>query len=257
MFLVYCDESGDVGTLNSPSKYFVLSGIVIHELKWKQMLDEMIQFRSDLKKKYGLLLKEEIHASVFINGVPRLRNGAHRNDRLRLLTDCLDFLNSRDYISIITVRCNKSKRKDKDEVFFRTWNYFVQRIENTVKFKNFSTPNPNDTAILVPDQGNTATIRGIIRKMRKYNPISNKTSYGPGSRMIEVKHVIKDPVFRDSKDSYFHQMADVVAYFARQYYEPNNFIKRKGAKKYYVSKLGSVTNKFATTAITPNNIVEM
>ncbi len=257
MFLVYCDESGDVGTLNSPSKYFVLSGIIIHELKWKQMLDEMIQFRRDLKSKYGLLLKEEIHASVFINGTPKLRHGAHRNDRLRILIDCLHFINSRDYISIVTVRCDKSKRKDKDEVFYRTWNFFVQRIENTVMHKNFDSPNSIDTAILVPDQGNTATIRGIVRKMRKYNPINHKSSYGPGARMIEVKHVIKDPVFRDSKDSFFHQMVDVVAYFARQTYEPNNFIKRKGAKKYYESKLSAVTNRFATAAKTINYIVEV
>ena len=33
MYLMYIDESGDTGTNNSPTQYFVLSAIVIHEEK--------------------------------------------------------------------------------------------------------------------------------------------------------------------------------------------------------------------------------
>ena len=34
MFLMYVDESGDSGLINSPSTHFVLSGLVIHESDW-------------------------------------------------------------------------------------------------------------------------------------------------------------------------------------------------------------------------------
>lgn len=33
MYLMYVDESGDSGLLGSPTRYFVVSGIVLHELR--------------------------------------------------------------------------------------------------------------------------------------------------------------------------------------------------------------------------------
>ena len=45
MYLMYVDESGDVGLVNSPTRYFVLVGLVLHELRWQQTKDELINFR--------------------------------------------------------------------------------------------------------------------------------------------------------------------------------------------------------------------
>lgn len=42
MYLLYVDESGDVGIKNSPTKYFVLSALIIHESKWRNTLDELV-----------------------------------------------------------------------------------------------------------------------------------------------------------------------------------------------------------------------
>ena len=63
-------------------------------------------------------------------------------------------------------------------------------------------------------------------------------------------------IFRDSSKSHIHQMVDVVVYFARQNYEANKFVRRKGARKYY-ALLGDVTNKYASRKKTYNNIVEI
>jgi len=48
MYFFYVDESGDTGLVNSPSRYFVLSGIVVHELKWHDTLEAIIAFRRSL-----------------------------------------------------------------------------------------------------------------------------------------------------------------------------------------------------------------
>jgi len=74
MYLMYVDESGDIGKVNSPSNYFVLSAVILHENDWLNILDDMIVFRRGLKSRYGLGMNEEIHASVFITGRPHLRN---------------------------------------------------------------------------------------------------------------------------------------------------------------------------------------
>jgi hypothetical protein len=84
MFLMYVDESGDPGLNNSNSKYFALSGLVLHELRWQVFMDQIIQFRQRMKSAFGLKLREEIHAAHFINRPGNLAR-IHRNDRLTIL----------------------------------------------------------------------------------------------------------------------------------------------------------------------------
>jgi hypothetical protein len=108
MYLVYVDESGDSGTINSPSNFFVLSAIIFHESYWLDFLNDIISFRRNLKDQYGLLLKEEIHAAEFINGHPKLKHVNTRYDKLLILKECLDYLNSKSYISIVTLRYEKT-----------------------------------------------------------------------------------------------------------------------------------------------------
>jgi len=67
MYLMYVDESGDSGIANSPTKYFILSGMVFHELRWRLLLDDLITFRRHLRTTKGLKLREEIHSRDFIN----------------------------------------------------------------------------------------------------------------------------------------------------------------------------------------------
>lgn len=242
MYLVYVDESGDVGTVNSPSQNFVLSGMVFHESNWLPFLNDIILFRKALKAKYGLKLKDEIHASEFINGRPVCRAYINRYDRLMILKECLDYLNSKNFISIVTLKYEKTQARVNSDVFEEAWTWFIQRIENTVLYGNFPGSLKQDNAILIPDNSDVAKLNGITRKMRRFNPVNNAVTYASGSRMMPLKTVIKDPIFRDSKNSYFHQLVDVVAYFARQNFECNNYIKNRGARRYYELRLTNITN---------------
>jgi hypothetical protein len=251
MYLFYIDESGDTGKINSPSRYFVLSAICIHESAWHQFLDEIVTFRRHLKKKYGLLMSEEIHAGVFINGSPNLKAGISLNDKLLILKECLLFLNGLDYISIVTVKIEKVPQYNND-IYEYAWRLLIQRIENTLIKGNFMGGVKTEQGILMSDNTNWSKLKGILRKMRRYNLIPSR--YG-GTIDAKIISIIEDPVCRDSGFSYAHQMADVVCYFARQYYEPNRKIKKKGASKYYVS-LHSVLNKYTTTTNTLTYIVE-
>ncbi len=69
MYLMYVDESGDSGNIdkNSPTNYFILSAIVVHELRWKQTLESLVELRKYLRDSKGLKLRDEIHSSEFIN----------------------------------------------------------------------------------------------------------------------------------------------------------------------------------------------
>ncbi len=51
MYLVYVDESGDVGSKTGSSRYFVLGGFVVHELCWHDTLAGIIDFRKRARAK--------------------------------------------------------------------------------------------------------------------------------------------------------------------------------------------------------------
>lgn len=256
MFLMYIDESGDTGRIGSQTRYFVISAIVMHESSWQNILDDLILFRKSLKNQYGLLMKEEIHASVFINGSPKLKNYISRNDKLDILKKCLKWLDDRNDISIVTVRCNKSANILKD-IFDYTWTVLIQRFDNTLAYNNFPNATGNDKGIIIADNTDGGKLTKLLRKMRRYNQVPNAVTYGVGARNITLRAVVEDPVLRDSADSYLHQMVDVVAYFARQHYEPNKYIRKKGARTFYTKFLANVTNPHVTKYVSPNNIVEV
>ncbi len=106
MFLMYVDESGDVGMTNSPTRYFVLVGLVLHELRWQQTRDELIAFRRDIKQRHGLKLREEIHASALISRPGALARIA-KHARLEVLRRHADKLAAMPDLSLVCVVVDK------------------------------------------------------------------------------------------------------------------------------------------------------
>jgi hypothetical protein len=254
MYLMYVDESGDPGTINSPTRYFILSALIVHETSWQHLLDDLILFKRYLKSRYGLLFREEIHASEFLNGKIKLKNKIPRNDRLDLLKKCLDWLNQRTDISIISVRVDKNHRSDP---FNYGWMTLIQRFDNTLAYRNFPGPTSgNDKGIIISDNTYGEKLRKLLRQMRRFNQVTNMVTYGPGYRNIPLRAIIEDPVFRDSAMSFILQLVDVVAYFARQIKEPNKYIKAKGAKNDY-GKLSAIINLSVTKKSSQYKIVEV
>lgn len=84
MYLLYADESGDCGLTNSPTRFFILTGLVVHELRWQTYLAELLDFRQQMRQKFGLRLREEFHAAAFISRPGELTR-IKRNDRLAMI----------------------------------------------------------------------------------------------------------------------------------------------------------------------------
>ena len=71
---------------------------------------------------------------------------------------------------------------------------------------------------------------------------------------MNIRYIIEDPVLKDSQHSFFNQIVDVIAYSARQMYEPNKYMKKKGGHNFY-KRLMPVLNTAASTK-NPLGIVE-
>lgn len=254
MYLMYVDESGDPGKINSPTTDYILSAIVIHESAWLNVLNDLIVFRKSLKTRFNLLMKEEIHATVFMTKQSSLRNPISRNNRLDLLKKCLDWLNLRTDISVITVRVNKASNNDPFEY---AWKVLIQRFDNTLAHRNFPGGiNNSDLGMIFADNTDGNKLTKLLRSMRRYNQVPNMMHIGTGARNIPLRAIIEDPNFRDSAHSYILQMVDVVAYFARQYHNPKKYIRQKGARLYY-GRLSNVINQYVKIADTDFKIVNV
>ena len=170
-----------------------------------------------------------------------------RHVRLQILRECLDWIAGKPDIRIITVVVDKTGKPDAETVFRIAWQTLVQWFENTLSYRNFTGPaNSDDRGMLIPDNTNGELLNGIVRRMRRFNPISRDLGeYGEGYRNLPLNHIIEDPFIKDSGDSLFLQMIDVVVYFAGQLYPSNRYVKEKGARPYY-QRLDPVTLKVAS-----------
>lgn len=253
MYLMYVDESGDIGSLpSSPTRFFILSAIVIHELKWRDILQDLVLFRQMLKTTKGLKIREEIHCTNFISRPgPLVR--ISRNDRLDIIKKCIDWLNGHPDLSIYSVVVDKEGKPADYDVFLQAWNALLMRFENTISYRNFPGPrNATDMGLVLSDNTDGNKLRALIRKMRHFNMIPSQ--FG-SPRNLKLQYIIEDPVLRDSQYSFMHQMNDVVAYCAKQMYDPNSYMKRKGGTKFY-TRLSNVALTVASRK-NPYGIVEL
>ncbi len=231
MYLLYVDESGDTGLTGSPTNYFALSGFVVHELRWHATLESIMQFRRDLRRRYGLKLREEIHSAEMLHKPGKLSRIA-KSLRLRLLRDILDFQANLPDVNIINVIVNKTNKPPDYDVFETAWETMIQRFHNTLSYRNFPGPqNPQDNGLLVVDKTEVKRLRDLRRRMGRFNPVPNLGA--PGYRPIPVTTIVEDAVHRDSLHSFFIQMVDVNAYFLMQKYAPCKYIKKQGGKNYF------------------------
>jgi len=233
MYLMYVDESGDVGLENSPSRYFILTGLVIHELRWRDTLEQIISFRRQMRDKFGLYLRDELHAGAMITKPGDLQR-IKRHDRLAILRAFADELARNQDLNVINVVVKKHNKSPSYDVFEKAWEALIQRFENTIQYRNFRGPqNPDERGIILPDNTDGQKLQRLLRKKRRYNPVPNQPQYGHGYRNLKLKSIIEDPWLKDSRHSYFVQAADLCSYLLYQHIAPNSYMRRKAGHRYF------------------------
>ncbi len=232
MYLMYVDESGDVGLQDTPTRYFVLSGLAVHELRWSPYLEQIIAFRRRIRKRYGLHMREEIHASAMINDPGEMLR-IKRHNRLAIIRKFADELAQMSDLNVINVVVDKSNKSAEYDVFEQAWQALIQRFENTISKRNFRGPqNPEERGVIIADSTDARKLVRIIRRMRRYNPVPSRPEYGEGYRNILLQTVIEDPWFKDSAESFYIQAADLCAFLLYQHLAPNAYMKKKSGQNY-------------------------
>lgn len=88
MHTLYVDESGDPGIHSFGSPFFILSGLVIAQDDWAKYLNRLKTFRQSIKSRFGLLIRDEIHAAELIR-INKLKvyQKIKKADRIQILKE--------------------------------------------------------------------------------------------------------------------------------------------------------------------------
>lgn len=227
---MYVDESGDTGRLLGSSSHFCLSALVVHESKWRPLIDSLAAYRRVLRDNYRLPIRAEIHAAEYIRNA---QFGIAKHQRLAILRNLIDELAKLDFISFTNICIDKGNKPSDYDVLQAAWGTLFQRFENTLTHGNFPGGHKDAHGMVVTDADPGKKLTQLVRKMAVYNPVPNGQSYGVGYRNLPISRVIEDPSGRDSKQSLPIQACDVVAYFLSQSVRPNSYIKRQRATRYF------------------------
>jgi hypothetical protein len=102
-------------------------------------------------------------------------------------------------------------KKEKFDILDTALTYSIQRIDNDLTAGS----NPNDRFIIITDPGRLGKMRKTTRKIQKINFIPSQFSTSQYRK--EIKCLIEDPLPKDSKESYFIQISDLIAYLIYMY----------------------------------------
>ena len=207
MHLAYFDESGDDGFPSYSSPLFVLTALYLHYLNWKATLEQIHDFRRRLRSAAGLPVRLEMHTRQFLLGKRPYRDLLiGEADRAQVIDTFCDLVAALD-LQIVNVVIVKPRILKRDyNVLDWAVKAAVQRIENDLK----PAVHAENRFLVITDPGRVGKMRATTRRLQRVNFIPSK--FGPTQYRAEIRSLIEDPLPKDSKESYFIQLADLVAY---------------------------------------------
>jgi len=226
-YLLYADASGDDGVYipgshNSSTSYYAISGVIINIEQWQTVLDKIIHFRKQLRDKHGFLMRKELKGANFfhLKKSELFKNTTcdSRKKRLEVYHFIMQLLPTVLYnAKIINLFLDKTKSDIKSDFYFDIcWQNLLERFQRFLYMKN-------GLGIFIPDEGHEKELIHLTRKLRKFNQVQ---SHFGGSYSFLLKNIVEDPFHRDSKDSYFIQLCDLVVHALYRKEEPKGSFKK-------------------------------
>lgn len=207
-YIAYVDETGDTGDVDKQgsSSHYALGCVLINSDQWADGFDTIVGMRRWMRTTYGLPLRAEVKANYLIRG-----NGPLKALNLSLPQRKAIYENHLHHVHAAGARAfsivvDKRKHQVEGEACLNlAWETLLQRLERTSSSEKFK-------FAVYHDAGENDAIRKLVRKARQYLTAGSNSAFGSGQRVFQTRQIVDDPVPRDSAQSYFVQLADLVAY---------------------------------------------
>lgn len=199
MHLAYIDESGSPGG----SRTFTLACVLVSDERWSAAFDDLIRYRRFLRDRFGVPVRAEIKASHLLRPGGAFRELAlSESVRAAIYRGTVRLIPKVNLQAFAVVVLQEAGVADPR---LTAWEYLLQRLER------FATKTPT-RVLIVHDEGDADFVRKLARKARRAGGAGR--AFGTGYLQLPFAGLIDDPVPRDSRQSYFLQLADLLAYAA-------------------------------------------
>ncbi len=170
---------------------------------WQKNFNQFEAFRKALKEKWNWPKSREIHFQKFLTDKDPYHRQYSATERKEIGFEITQAITTLD-IRIISTVIDKSKIKPLDyNVLDKALTYNIQRLENDMR-----TIQNHQHFLIITDEGRVGKMRATSRRMVRFNYIPSQ--FG-GNYRDEIKAMIEDPLPKDSSESHFIQIADVVS----------------------------------------------
>ncbi|MFN4257385.1 MAG: DUF3800 domain-containing protein [Saprospiraceae bacterium] len=210
MFISYFDESGDDGFPKYSSELFVLASVYLHYSNWQKTFAQIHEFRLHLRDKYKFPVKTEFHTKEFLLDKDPYHGKFEPKIRLAILREYCQMVSTLDLKTVAVVIDKLNIGRPNYHVLKNALTYNVQRIENDLNFLGNAAK-----FMIISDEGRVAAMRDVTRKIQRINYIPSM--FSGASYRKEIKCLLEDPLPKNSQQSYFIQIADMVAYIVHLY----------------------------------------
>jgi hypothetical protein len=201
---------------------------------WRSNFDATKAFRQHLKTKHGIKVSAEIHATRFI----RDRSDGISSKYLDHAARRAIFEEVLQHIATLKVQvfniCLSVPKWGPKKVHLIAHERLANRIQATMGHWT-----RRSYAVIVFDQGKEKDITRLARKITVFNPIPSAYGTwtgGGATKNIVTDRILEDPLFKDSRSSYFLQHADCAAFTLLKQETPvSPFIAKMGYEKLFPS----------------------
>jgi hypothetical protein len=195
VWFAYIDESKD------PGKFYNYTALITNGERWTSTFGKVRAFREHLRDQYGIFIAQELHGWKFAAGKGQVANHPIlKPERAEIFREVLRFVVECKCFVVVS-SCNAREQ------------YAFERLLNRI---NRTAQRLDQRVLLFFDAGEEAEITRRIRRMRVYNPIPSRfgtwLDSGNRAKSIPLTNCVEDPIFKDSKASFFIQLADFCAY---------------------------------------------
>ena len=191
MYLIYIDESYD-------TEHFVYSALFVDAFQWNFYFDCLMKWRKEWEAKYSIPLEEELHSTDFLAGKKHPSKNRNRGWRAKLFYNAVGYIGAIEGIKILNGHSEKIKRH-------MLLSHILTCIHQYLDSKNAY-------GILVCDEGDQNNLITTVRKMKKENRMLKLDTNSNEDINMPVYRIIEDPLFKNSKSSYFIQASDLLAF---------------------------------------------
>jgi hypothetical protein len=215
MHLAFVDESGNVGTPGTMT--FTLACVLMPATDWLATFDQLIAFRRFLRARFGVPIRAELKANHLIRNEGAFKPLALPDGMRHVIYRQSMRLHHKLGLRTFAIVIDKEKLADRRPgVNPRdvAWEYLLQRLERASELP----PLGPTHLVLIHDAGEGDVARRLSRKARRAGTAGSQ--FGTGFLRVPFTRLINDPVPRDSRQSYFIQLADLAAYAAFRRFHP-------------------------------------